>query len=253
MLRYTGEHKMIKGFILSLQFFSRIPVYIPIDFNEKNIGYSIFFMPLVGGIIGGLGGGIYHLLYPYNKLMASFISLLTTIVLTGGLHIDGLSDTFDGFMAGKDKEKTLEIMKDSRIGTFGALSIILIVLFKIILIVSIENLPVAMILSFVNSRMAASIIISYKKSAKSDGIGELFNRSNPKRLITGLVIIYASVLILFDIKYLIPLITTFLMGEYISYLSYKKIGGLAGDVYGCIIELGEVISLLTFWGLAIWI
>ncbi|WP_406241724.1 adenosylcobinamide-GDP ribazoletransferase [Tissierella carlieri] len=63
---------MIKGLILSLQFFSRIPININVDFNEKNIRYSIFFLPLVGAIIGGFGGLIYYLISPYNRLVASF-------------------------------------------------------------------------------------------------------------------------------------------------------------------------------------
>ena len=88
---------MIKGFILSLQFFTRIPINMEIDFSKENLKYSVFFLPLVGIIIGALGGLVYYLLSPYNIMIASFIALLTTIILTGGLHIDGLSDTFDGF------------------------------------------------------------------------------------------------------------------------------------------------------------
>ena len=143
---------MIQGLILSIQFFTRIPINITVDFKEKNIRYCIFFMPLVGAMIGGLGGLTYYLIAPYNKLIASFITLLITIILTGGLHIDGLADTFDGFLANKDREKTLEIMKDSRIGAFGVLSIVLHVLFMFILIMTIEKAALAMILSFSNSR-----------------------------------------------------------------------------------------------------
>ena len=138
MLWNSGEDKMIKGLILSLQFFTRIPINISVDFNQKNIRYSIFFMPLAGAITGGLGGLIYYLLVPYNKLVASFLALLVTIILTGGLHIDGLSDTFDGFMACKDKEETMKIMKDSRIGVFGVLSIILLLIFKFILSIDLQ-------------------------------------------------------------------------------------------------------------------
>ncbi|NLK43207.1 MAG: adenosylcobinamide-GDP ribazoletransferase [Tissierellia bacterium] len=244
---------MIKGLILSLQFFSCIPININVDFNEKNIRYSIFFLPLVGGIIGALGGLVYYLFSPYNKLIASSLALLITIIGTGGLHIDGLSDTFDGFMSNRDKEKTLEIMKDSRIGAFGVLSIILIILFKFVLIYSIENLPLAIILSFANSRLVVARIISYKKNARPGGLGELFHKSNPKSLMIGSGIIYIAILILLDIRYLIPLLITFLGGEYISYISYKRIEGLTGDVYGAIIELGDLISLLSFWGVMLWI
>lgn len=244
---------MIKGLILSLQFFTRIPINISVDFNQKNIRYSIFFMPLAGAITGGLGGLIYYLLVPYNKLVASFLALLVTIILTGGLHIDGLSDTFDGFMACKDKEETMKIMKDSRIGVFGVLSIILLLIFKFILIISIKNLPLAMTLSFANSRLVLGPIISYKKTARSNGLGSLFHNSKPKKLIIISTIIYLIAVISLDIKYTIPLIVNYIVAEYISYISYKKIGGLTGDVYGAIIEIGDTVSLLLFWSVMMWI
>ena len=254
MLWNSGENKMIKGLILSIQFFTRIPINVAIDFNKKNIKYSVCFMPLVGAIIGGLGGLVYYLIEPYNKLIASFFALLITICLTGGLHIDGLSDTFDGFLANKDnKEETLRIMEDSRIGTFGVLAIVIQLTFKLIMIMGILHLPLAILLSFANSRLVAGITLSFKKAAKTSGLGALFHNSNPKKLIIISAFIYSIILVSIDIKYIIPLIINYILAEYISYVSYRKIGGLTGDVIGTIIELGETISLLSFWGIMIWI
>lgn len=253
MLWYTSENQMINGLILSFQFFSRIPINIPIDFNEKNLKYSVFFLPLVGFIIGGVGGLVFYILSPYNLMIASFITLLVTIILTGGLHLDGLSDTFDGFFSNRDKERTLEIMSDSRIGAFGVLSIVLIVLFKFILILNISNLPLGIALSFANSRLVISWIISTKKTSKSKGLGKMFNDSKPKNLMLLSGLIYIIILFLLDIRYIIPLIVNFLLAQYISHISYKKVDGLTGDVYGCIIELGEAISLFSFWGVMLWI
>lgn len=243
---------MIKGFILSLQFFTRFPINIAVDFNRKNIGYSIIFLPLVGAIIGSLAAFVYIVFRPYNKLVAGFLTLLTTIIATGALHLDGLSDTFDGFFSNQNKDKTLEIMKDSRIGAFGVLGIVLLILFKFILIISIDKLPLGIILSLVNSRFVVSRIISYKKAAKTEGLGNLFHKTNSKKAINISLFLYIIILLIFNIKYLLPLAMTFLLGEYISSLSYEKINGLTGDVHGAIIELGEVISLFGFWGVMIW-
>lgn len=242
---------MIKGFILSLQFFTRIPINIAIDFNSKNLRYSMFFIPLIGGLIGGFGGLIYYLLHTYNTMIASFISLLVTIVLTGGLHLDGLADTFDGFFSNRGKKEILEIMQDSRIGAFGVLALILLVFFKYILILNTLRLPLVLILSFANSRWIISWIISTKKPSKADGLGRMFNNSNPKKLVILSGIIYIIILFAINIKYIIPLIINFLLAQYISCISYKKIDGLTGDVYGCIIELGETMSLLSFWWISL--
>lgn len=244
---------MINGFILSLQFFTRIPINKEIDFNKENLKYSVFFLPLIGLIIGSIGGLAYSLIESYNIMLASFLALLVTIIITGGLHLDGLSDTIDGFFANREKEETLEIMKDSRVGAFGVLSIVLIVLFKFILILSISNLPVVLALSFANSRLVVSWLISTKNSAKVNGLGKTFRDSNPKKLVVISGLIYSLLLMVVDISYLIPLFINFIVGQYISHVSYKKIGGLTGDVNGCIIEMGEVISLLSFWGVSVWI
>lgn len=253
MLWDSGENKMIKGLVLSIQFFSRIPINITVDFNEENIRYCVFFMPLVGAIIGGIGSLIYYIIAPYNILIASFLTLLVTIILTGGLHIDGLADTFDGFLANKNRQTTLEIMKDSRIGAFGVQAIVLHIIFILILLLSIENIYLVMPLSFFNSRLISAIIISYKKPAKDEGLGSLFHKSKPKKLITISSVAYIIFLIFLDVKYLIPLGINYILAQIISYISYKKIGGITGDVHGAIIELGVVASLLSFWSVMVWI
>lgn len=253
MLWNTGENKMINGFILSLQFFTRIPINKQIDFNKENLKYSIFFLPLVGIIIGGIGGLVYKILQPHNNMIGAFLALLITIILTGGLHLDGLSDTVDGFFSNREKEETLKIMKDSRVGAFGVLSIVLIVLFKFILISNINKLPLVLALSFANSRLVVAWIISSKKVAKDNGLGKSFSDSNPKKLVIIGGVIYTILISILHIRFLIPLAINFLIGQYISQVSYKKINGLSGDVYGAIIEIGEAISLLSFWGVMIWI
>lgn len=244
---------MIKGLILSLQFFTHIPINIAVDFNHKNIGYSIFFLPVVGLVIGGISGIVYFFLSRYNLMIASFMTLLSTVILTGGLHLDGLSDTFDGFLSNRDKDLTLEIMRDSRVGAFGVLSIVFIILLKFVLIFSIENLPLVLILSLINSRIANGWIMATKKPARDDGLGKMFRDSEPKKLVIISLILYSLILILVDPKYMITLIVTILLAEYISHIAHKKIGGLTGDVYGAIIEIGDAVSLLSFWGVMTWI
>ena len=254
MLWYTCENKMINGLILALQFLTRVPIKVSVDFNEKNIRNSIFFYPFLGALIGAIAGLIYLPISKYNNNIASLCALLILIFLTGGLHIDGLSDTFDGFLSNRDKYKTLEIMKDSRIGAFGVLSIVLLLLSKIIIISSFEsNLPLALCLSLANSRLVVSRIISYKKVAREGGLGDLLHNSKPGKLIIISGLIYIALIMIINVYYILPLLFTFIMGELFSKWSYKKIDGMTGDTYGAIIEIGDTISLLTFWGIMLWI
>ena len=255
MLWYTCEDKMINGLILSLQFLTRVPIKISVDFNEKNIRNSIFFYPYIGALIGAIAGLIYLPISKYSNNIASLFALIILIFLTGGLHIDGLSDTFDGFLSNRDKEKTMEIMKDSRIGAFGVLSIVILLLSKFVIISSFEaNLPLVLCLSLANSRLVVSRIISYKKVAREGGLGELFHNSKPGKLIIISGLIYIILILMFlNILVLIPLILTFIMGELFSKWAFKKIGGMTGDIYGAIIEIGDTLSLLAFWGIMLWI
>lgn len=245
---------MIRGLIVALQFLTRLPVNIQVDFNDENIGKSTFFFPYVGILLGFLSSILYYIMSPFNIQIASFLTLVVMIILTGGLHLDGLSDTVDGFFSNRDKEKTLEIMKDSRIGAFGVLSLILIILFKYILISNMDvNLPVALALSMGNSRLIALTQIAFKKVARPGGLGHMVSKSNPKKYIIYSIIIYLLIISYIDIIYFIPLIVSFIAGEVISLYSYKKIDGLTGDIYGATIEVTEAISLLAFWGVSMWI
>ncbi|MBC8591396.1 adenosylcobinamide-GDP ribazoletransferase [Wansuia hejianensis] len=244
---------MIQGFILSMQFLTRVPINIPIDFNDKNIRNSTFFYPFVGMILGVLCAIPYYFLNSFNKDIASFLTVVLMIIFTGGLHLDGLSDTVDGFFSNRDRERTLEIMKDSRVGSFGVLSLILIILFKYIIISSMEtNIVDAIILSMGNGRLIVLIQIALKKVARPGGLGDMLHRTNPKKQIVGGSFIYILIISYINIGYLIPLLVSFILGELISKYTYKKIGGFTGDVYGATIELTEAISLLTFWGVSLW-
>lgn len=255
MLWYTGEDKVIDGFILAIQFFTRLPIKKNVDFNNENIRNSIFFYPFVGALIGGIAGLIYSPISKFSVNIASLFALVTIVFLTGGLHIDGLSDTFDGFLSNRDRERTMEIMKDSRIGAFGVLSIVILLLSKFVIISSMDvgSLPLFLILSMANSRLVVSRIISYKKVAKEGGLGDLFHKSNPGKMILISGLIYLGIIMSINIFYIIPLVLTFIVGEVFSRWSYKKIGGMTGDTYGAIIEIGDAISLLGYWGIMLWI
>lgn len=245
---------MIKGLILSLQFLTRIPINIPVEFNKENLAKSTFFFSLVGAILGGICGIIYYLFSFINIELAALATVMGMIAVTGGLHLDGIADTFDGFMANKDKETTLEIMKDSRVGTFGAVALILTILTKYVVISNFTvNVPIILILSLANSRVVVCHKMIYKKIARPGGLGDMFHSSNLKKYALSGAIIYTGIIAILNPIYLIPLVSTILVGEMISSISYKKIGGFTGDIYGATIEIGEIVSLMTFMGVSMWI
>ena len=98
---------MISGLVFSLQFLTRIPLNIQIDCNNRNISKSTFFFPLVGALIGAFSAGAYYIMLFMGRDIASLSAVLALVFITGGLHIDGLSDTCDGFFSSRQKERIL--------------------------------------------------------------------------------------------------------------------------------------------------
>ena len=245
---------MIKGLVLGLQFLTRIPINIPVDFNEKNLQKTVFYFPFIGMLIGGIGGFVHYIFNYINSDLAAIMTVIILIALTGGLHLDGLTDTFDGFFSYREKEKVLEIMRDSRIGTFGAIGLILDILLKYIIIVNLkENIPLILALSYGNSRFVAAYLMSSKRNSRKDGIGHMFSQSKPKKYFLLGALFFIIIIIIINPLYLIPLLANFILGEMMAKISYKKIDGFTGDVYGATIEIGEILSLIIFLGGIQWI
>ncbi len=208
---------MIKALILSIQFLTRIPINIDIDFNGENLKKSTFFYPIVGVILGALSFLVFYIFSYVNRDLASLAAVISMIAFTGGLHLDGLADSADGFFSNKDKEKTMEIMKDSRIGAFGVISLVFIILSKYIVVSNIDKyLFIVLIFSMANSRLVTLFQIAFKKNARPGGLGDLIHKSKPRNYIVFTSIIYIFILALINPKFLIPLIFSVIVGEFIS-------------------------------------
>lgn len=246
---------MLNGLVFSLQFLTRIPLNIQIECSDKNIAKSTFFFPFVGMLIGAISAGAYYIMLFMGRDIASLASVLALIFITGGLHIDGLSDTCDGFFSSRKKERILEIMKDSRSGTFGVIAVVVDILVKYILISRMQTaiLPCLM-LSCANARLTAVMLMSFTKCARPGGMGAMFSGSGTKKYFyLGSILYCVLIVLVFNFKYLVPLGIALISSLLITIKSYKTIGGLTGDVYGANIEVCEMVSIAAFEVAAGWI
>src|SRR5690349_2704624 len=122
---------MWKDFLLALQFLTIIRVRTTPPFGERSFGRSAAFFPLVGTMLGAIVWGVDRALTevcPFS--LRNLVAVAVLAVLSRGLHFDGLADSADGLFGSHDPEGRLSIMKDSRIGTFGTLALVGVVLFK---------------------------------------------------------------------------------------------------------------------------
>lgn len=240
---------MIRSFILMLTFLTRIPIKIKGIINSSDFAKGVIFMPLVGFIIGLFMSSIFYLSNWLEPLVVSLLIWIFYICITGGLHLDGLADTFDGIFSNRDKDKILEIMKDSRVGTFGLIGIVIILISNIIL-TSYINLVIILITPIIG-RSIALMACSISNYAKDNGLGkDLINYCGVKELIISFLypsiilgilslLNVLSMILVFSI--LVTYIITFLIIKYIS----NKINGMTGDTIGCVIELSQCVFLLT--------
>jgi adenosylcobinamide-GDP ribazoletransferase len=245
----------LRRLILAIIFLTRLPLPTPRNVDVEEIGRSTPFFPIVGLIIGLMLIGIdwlaSHLWLPVGANAIVFVSL---IIITGGLHFDGLMDTCDGIFSGRDRERMLEIMRDSRVGAFGVLGAICIALLKFSFL---NALPVqirwqTLLLFPVLGRWSMVWGITLFPYARmSSGLGRPFTDYAEKQyLLWASLPVLATAIILFLWNGFLLLIITglsaLLLGKWIS----LRIGGLTGDNYGAICEITETLSLITICALS---
>jgi adenosylcobinamide-GDP ribazoletransferase len=241
----------MKNFILILQFMTRIPININLEVKREDFGKSVVYFPLVGFIVGLFDLLVFYIssrLFP--PMISSVFVVLSHIVITGGLHLDGLGDTVDGIYSGRDKERILEIMKDSRTGTFGVLALIIILLFRFAILVSLrgESLYRAVVIAPIIARTLMSLLM-YKRpyAREKQGLGDLFiGQITRKTLIITLILGTIFTIIMGSYRGIIAMVVAviFVLG-FRSYVE-KRIGGITGDILGASVEISEIIVLLCF-------
>ena len=238
--------KLFKSFILMVLFLTRIPLKYPYEYKDEDFIRGIRLTPMIGLIIG-IFISTPFLLEPYiDKSIIVLLVWLLYIWITGGLHIDGLTDTIDGLFSNRDKAKTLEIMSDSRIGAFGVIGFVFMILFNITLsyYLGYKFFIIMPIVGRVSSLVAASIS---KYAKESFGMGTLYvENANIRDISLGNILIMIVCIILeikFQTLFLIPIIGTQLIVILLTNYIKKKIDGMTGDTIGCVVEISQTVYL----------
>jgi len=237
------------SFLLAIQFLTILPLKIK-EFSEKRIAWALAYFPVAGLLLGAMLVGLNTLLSALGipGLVVNIILVVALIISTGGMHLDGLTDTADAFLSGKKKEEMLEIMRDPHIGVMGVLSLISVILLKIGLLSSVSPAikPAALMLMCLLSRWSSVMAMYLFPYARQEGKARLFMQGlNLKIFIASLIVALLFSFTLFGLSGLLALLIiagcTYLIGKFSS----RKIGGITGDTLGATIELMEIVTLLT--------
>ena len=224
-----------------------LPIKLPDDWQAGDSGRASVWYPFVGLVIGGLTWLTWTgTMRIFPAPVAGILTLVLWVTLTGGLHLDGLADCCDGLLASTSVERRLEIMKDPRLGAFGGIGLILVLFLK------------AAILSTLTPETSLGIILAASLArwcilpagrmplARPSGLGADFAAGFHRKYIFLGAIIPLGLSIVLGIHGVISLLAGLVATALVLWLAKSRIGGVTGDVFGLVVEVVEVISLLVF-------
>ncbi len=238
---------MMKSFKIALQFLTILPLRIESKLKEEDFGRALLYFPLVGLLIGFLLCSIAAIFSFLPNLVLAALILIASIVITGGIHLDGFSDTGDGFYGRNSRERILEIMRDSRIGVMGVIGIVSILLLKFTLFTSMPKgiLWKSLIMMPVFARWSQVFVCFYSKYARREGKAKCFiEHAGKKELILGAFFTIMIFLLLAKVTGLILFTLAFFPVFIFTNYAKNKIGGMTGDTIGAASEIAEVSVLL---------
>lgn len=250
--------KEIRIFFTALMFYTRIPCPSWVDHSEDYINKATRYFPLIGWIVGGASAlTIFGLHFIFPSSICVMLSLATSILITGAFHEDGWADVCDGFGGGWSEAKILDIMKDSRVGAYGAIGLIVLIGLKIFILLELLNIDLnlcitATILAHVVSRFAAVTMIfthEYARDDESSKIKPIAKKLTLSNFLISSIWLIPAFILMDNYWYLLVIFPVYFLKMYLAKYFTKWIGGYTGDCLGATQQLTEVVSLLFCLGL----
>jgi adenosylcobinamide-GDP ribazoletransferase len=244
-----------KEFVAAIRFLSTVPIpgrrqLFQTSVTNPRVVLGSAYFPCVGLVLALLLSLVPLVLGSYvSPLVLSALLVIALVLLTGGLHLDGLMDTCDGIFGGSGRERKLEIMRDSRVGSFGVLGGVCLLLLKFALFASLDVrlLPSALLIVLPVSRWGILVAARQFPSARPIGLGAAFRQTiSLQRLCIAALFSLAVALLIAPVVGLLLWIGGTLVAVLIGIWATHHLGGLTGDIYGAIVEITEVTLLVFF-------
>jgi adenosylcobinamide-GDP ribazoletransferase len=238
-------------FLIVLGFFTRLPVGDYSGVWQGRLASGAWAFPIVG-VLAGFGGAAawaIALWVGLPPMLAAIFAVLFQILLTGALHEDGLGDIADGFGGGRDRDAKLTIMRDSRVGAYGVLAIVLAVIMRIAAIAEVQDVFAALITAGAVSRAAIAGAMAVLPAVRSDGLGAATGQPGAGLLLSLIVALLTAYVMLGGAATMIAAASAVVAWALICGLAKWQIGGQTGDVLGAcqqICELAILIALVAY-------
>lgn len=230
------------------------PPSSPAQAISNSGGDTLVFFPVIGALLGLvlaiLAAGLlscFSMSLAGPALLAGLLITLSWALLTGGLHLDGVADTCDGVFSSRSRERTLDIMKDSRIGTMGAIGLFGVLAGKSVALSSLVNPIPSLMAACVLGRWAMALAATTSRYARAEGgMGADFIRPHPTRLALASLWLTPALFLHAPLTFGVALIAVAAFTLIARLILYAKLGGLTGDCLGAICEASEFLVLVVY-------
>jgi len=244
---------LLQDVALAVQFLTRVPIRSQ-TLDPARLNRAAAWFPAVGLFVGGLAALVYVLVVPYLvRGLAALLTVFVMIMVTGGLHEDGLADSADAFGGGRTREDALRIMKDSRIGSFGAIALVLSIGGRVLLL---STLPAATVVPYLVSAQVLMRCTPLPLSAlltparEREGQGQrLAGGTSGITVVLGTAMALAVTIFLLRASALEPVLAVAMVTGATGLYYQRRLGGITGDCMGATIQLSEIaVYLCGAWG-----
>lgn len=238
----------IPAFFLALQFLTRLKLPVTVAYSPDAMRQSPRWYPGVGVVVGAICGLVFALAYGlFTPLLAAVLAVAAGMIVTGALHEDGFADACDGLGGVRPKERVLEIMRDSRIGTYGVLGLLVMAGLRVATLVALPgvSVPFALIAGHAASRAAMLWVMASSDYVREQGAGSAVAGGIDRQAV--LVASSTTGLALVPLVFVLPLqaVVAGLAGLLFGYLMMRRwyeprLGGYTGDCLGAVQQMSEI-------------
>lgn len=232
---------------VALALLTRLPLPRLPDAAFARQAQASWAFPLAGLTVGGLAAAVAFLTQSAPPTIAAGLTLAALILLTGAMHEDGLADSADGLWGGMTPERRLEIMRDSRVGSYGVVALILMLGLRWSTIAALlPDGPLILITAAVGSRAMMPALMAALPHARHDGLAHDVGRPSAQVAAIGLGLALAICLWLMGMDIFLPLLIAAALTTLLGRLARARLGGITGDILGAAQQLSELAILLSW-------
>ena len=240
----------MRPFFIALQFLTRLPVKPKGEWLDKHIAQSVLYYPLVGALIGTMLWCAGELLSASSPMLAAVVLLVLWVLITGGLHLDGLADSADAWAGGYgDKQRSLDIMKDPAAGPLAVVVLILLLLTKLVALMTLLETQQlwGLFIAPILGRLSVIALFVSTPYVRKQGLGSAMSEHLNRDYAYGVIFCVMVLLVLFfPVKILLlTMVASVLVLAFLRQLMKQRLQGMTGDTIGASLEIIETVSLLV--------